>query len=271
MQINPSHESVNIPWRSKLRQVTVKTAPARGVSGAVGYAPEPMWARRLIVVVLVAALPFALGACGGSSPHGLAAKSPEAIVAAATHAIEQVRSVRVSGSVNDASAKDEIRFDLDLVSGRGAIGSVSEHGLAFRLVTLGNTAYVKATPAFWQQFGGTGVAAQLHGRWLRAPADRGDFASFASLTNVHELLARLLAGHGALTKGATSVIDGRRVIAVHDASRQGTLYVATSGPPYPVRIENGSSDGGQIDFGRFDAPVRLRAPAQSVSIFSLRE
>ena len=228
-----------------------------------------MRARRLIVIVLAAVVPVVLSACGGGL-HGVAAKDPEAIVSAATKAIEGVRSVEVYGSVNDASPRDEIRFDLHLVNGRGAVGSLSEHGLAFRLVTIGKLAYVKATPAFWDQFGGASVAAQLHGRWLRAPADRGDFASFASLTNVDKLIAGLLAGHGALTKGTTSTVDGRGVIAVHDASRQGSLYVATSGPAYPVRIENESSDRGQIDFRRFDAPVTLRAPAQSVSIFSLQ-
>jgi hypothetical protein len=221
-----------------------------------------------MVIVLATVVPVALSACGGGL-HGVAAKTPEAIVAAATKAIEGVRSVEVYGSVNDASPRDEIRFDLHLVNGRGATGSLSEHGLAFQLVTIGKVAYLKATPAFWDQFGGASVAAQLHGRWLRAPADHGDFASFASLTDVHKLIAGLLAGHGALTKGTTSTVDGRGVIAVHDASRQGSLYVATSGPAYPIRIENESSDRGHIDFRSFDAPVTLRAPAHSVSIFSL--
>jgi hypothetical protein len=223
-----------------------------------------------MMIVIAAVVTVELSACGGGSLHGVAAKDPEAIVAAATKAIEGVRSVEVYGSVNQASARDEIRFDLHLLNGRGATGSLSEHGLAFRLVTIGKVAYVKGSPAFWDQFGGASVAAQLHGRWLRAPADRGDFASFASLTDVHQLIAGLLAGHGALTKGTPSTVDGRGVIAVHDASRQGSLYVATSGPAYPVRIQDESSDSGQIDFRNFDAPVTLRAPAQSVSIFSLQ-
>lgn len=229
-----------------------------------------MRARRFIVIVLAAVAPALLSACGGSSHHGLAGKDPQAIVAAATRAIDGVRSVRVSGRVNAASPKDEIRFDLHLLNGHGATGSLSEHGFALHLVTLGNVVYVKGTPAFWLQFGGTNVAAQLRGHWLRAPADHGDFAGFASLTHPGALIARLLAGHGALTRGSTRTVDGRRVVAVHDASRQGTLYVATTEPAYPIRIENGSSDGGQIDFGRFNAPVRVRAPAHSVSIFSLQ-
>jgi hypothetical protein len=229
-----------------------------------------MRAPRFIAIALVAILPALLCACGGSGPHGLAARNPQAIVAASTQAIERVHSVRVAGSVNDASPRDEIRFELSLVNGRGAVGSLSEHGLAFRLVTLGNVAYVYGTPAFWQQFGGAAAAAQLQGRWLRAPAGHGAFASFAALTDVHRLLASLLSGHGALTRGTTSTVDGHHVVAVHDASRQGTLYVATSGPAYPIRIVNGSSDGGRIDFSHFDAPVALRAPARSVSILHLR-
>jgi hypothetical protein len=229
-----------------------------------------MRARRFIAIVVAATVAAVVSACGGSSPPGIAAESPEAIVAAATRAIDAVRSVHVTGSVNDASPKDEIRFDLRLVNGRGAAGSLSEHGLGFRLVTLGDTAYVNGTPAFWQRLGGGAVAAQLRGRWLRAPADHGDFASLAPLTRVHTLLSALLKGHGALSRGATSVVDGRRVIAVHDESRQGTLYVATAPPHYPVRIDNGSTDRGRIDFGGYDAPVTLRAPAHSVSIFALR-
>ncbi len=223
-----------------------------------------------MVIVLAAVVSVALSACGGGGLHGVAAKDPEAIVAAAAKAIETVHSVEVYGSVNEASPRDEIRFDLHLVNGRGATGSLSEHGLGFQLVTIGNVAYVKATPAFWDQFGGAAVAVQLRGRWLRAPANRGDFASFAALTDVHKLIGGLLAGHGALTKGITGTVDGHGVIAVHDASRQGTLYVATSGPAYPIRIENQSSDRGHVDFRRFDAPVTLHAPAHSVSILALR-
>jgi hypothetical protein len=229
-----------------------------------------MRARRFIAIGLVALVPAGLSACGGTSPHGLAAKDPQAIVVAATRAIDQVRSVRVSGTVNEGSHGDEIRFDLRLLRGRGATGTVAERGLAFRLVTLGAVAYVKGTPAFWREFGRANVASQLHGRWLRAPADHGDFASLASLTRAGALVARLLAGHGALSKGTTSTVDGRRVVAVHDASRQGTLYVATSGPSYPIRIVNDSSDGARIDFSRFDAPVRLRAPDHAVSVLSLQ-
>jgi hypothetical protein len=59
------------------------------------------------------------------------------------------------------------------------------------------------------------------------------------------------------------------VIALQDTSRHGTLYVATHGPPYPVRIADTGSAGGQLDFGAFNATVTLTPPAHSVDISTL--
>jgi len=223
-----------------------------------------------IAAAMVSAV--AVAACGGSGPptRGIASQTPNQIVARATHAIDRVSSVKVSGSVGDGSAANTITLDLNLVGGRGATGSMSEHGLSFRLVAVGGEAYVSGSTAFWKQFGGPSVASRLHGHWLRGPTSSGEFSSFRSLTDIHRLLAHLLTGHGALTKGATTTIDGRRVIALHDASKQGTLYVAITGTPYPIRIANGSATGGRIDFSNFNRPVSLKAPASSIDITSLK-
>jgi hypothetical protein len=179
---------------------------------------------------LAALLALAVAACGssGASDNRLASKSASEIVARATRAIDAVDSVRVIGSVSDGAGPSAIKLDLNLVSGKGATGSMSQNGLGFRLVSVGDEAYINGSPGFWKQFGGSAAVRQLRGRWLRAPADRGEFASFHSLTDLRTLLAGLLGGHGALTKGSTATIDGRKVVAVKDASRNGTLYV--SGP-----------------------------------------
>jgi hypothetical protein len=59
------------------------------------------------------------------------------------------------------------------------------------------------------------------------------------------------------------------VIALHDTSEDGTLYVATTGPPYPIRIQNSGSRGGELNFGDFDATVALTPPKSSVDISDL--
>ncbi len=228
-----------------------------------------MRVQRLIGCAPAAIVALTVAACGSSGPGGIAARAPNVIVTRATQAIDAVHSVRVSGVISDGSAKHPIRLDLQLVNGRGATGSLSENGASFRLITVGGESYVNGSPAFWRQFGGSGVATQLQGKWLRASASTGDFASLASLTQVHKLLAALLTGHGALVRGGTSTLAGHRVIALHDTSAHGTLYVATTGAPYPIRIQDSGSHGGELDFSDFNAPVALAAPKSSVDIADL--
>ena len=213
---------------------------------------------------------LAIAACGSGSGNGVASKSPDQIIAASTRAIDAVHSVRVSGSVADG-AKDTIELDLHLVSGKGATGSMAENGLSFKLITVNDTAYIDGSPSFWKQFAGGAAAQLLPGKWLKAPANRGDFASFSSLGDLKTLVSGLLTGHGALTKGGESTVAGRRVVALHDPSKHGTLYVAVTGPPYPIRIVNTGSGGGQIDFSAFDQPVSLAAPAHSIDIDALKK
>lgn len=233
-----------------------------------------MRARRFLFAALAGLVALALAACGasggsgGGAPNGMAAKSADQIVAAATAAIERVQTVRVTGAVPASSSSSTIHMDLRLVSGKGAIGSMAENGLSFKLITVGGEAYVNGTPSFWKQFGGASAVQLLQGHWLRAPSGSGDFASFSALTDLHRLLTALLTRHGALSKGAKTTLDGRPVIAVRDAARGGTLYVATTGKPYPLRISN-ASNGGQLTFSEFNQPVKLSAPADSIDVTKL--
>ncbi len=210
----------------------------------------------------------AISACGGSSDNGVAAKSPAAIVGAAVEATAGVRSVHVSGSI--VSGGSPIMLDLDLVAGKGGRGSMTANGLSFQLVAIGKVLYINAGPAFWRHFGGAAAAQLFKGKWLKASASSSDFASLASLTNVHGLFSKLLTSHRKLAKGATTTVNGQKVVAVNDATKKGTLYVATTGKPYPVEIMGGGAKGGQIVFDRFNESVSLTAPANSIDISQLQ-
>jgi hypothetical protein len=222
---------------------------------------------RLVIAGFVAlAVAGAVSACGGSSDNGVASKSPDAIVSAASAAIEAAQTVHISGSV--ASGNTPVTLDLSLVSGKGATGSMSESGLSFQIVALDQTVYINGSPAFWSHFGGSAAAALLTGRWLKAP-ETGQFASLAEVTDLKRLIGGLLASHGTLTKGPTTTINGRKVIAVSDATQGGTLYVATTGKPYPIQISKPGSQGGQLAFDRFNEPVSLTAPPNAIDISQL--
>jgi hypothetical protein len=217
--------------------------------------------------VLVALAVAACGSSGGSSSNGIASKSPDQIVAAATNAVSNASSVHVSGSVPNAG--QQITLDLSLVNGKGGKGSMSQSGLSFQIVSLDQEVYINGSTAFWNKFGGATAAQLLSGKWLKAPAT-GQLASLSTLTNSHKLFNQLLSSHGKLSKGKPTTIQGQSVIPVTDTTNGGTLYVATSGTAYPVEIVKPGTDGGHISFDGFNQPVSLSAPANAIDISQLK-
>lgn len=175
-------------------------------------------------------------------------------------------SVHVSGSL--LSGGSPITLDLTLVAGKGGGGQMAQSGLSFKLVELNQVVYINGSDAFWRRIGGSPAVQLFHGKWLRAPAN-GQFASIASLTNVQTLFNRLLSSHGTLAKGSTSTVVGQKAVAVNDTTKGGTLYVATTGKPYPVQISEKGSQGGRIAFDRYNQSVALTAPANAIDISKL--
>ncbi|MEA2197176.1 MAG: hypothetical protein QOJ25_1227 [Solirubrobacteraceae bacterium] len=205
----------------------------------------------------------AVSACGGASGNGVASKAPGAIVTSALAAVDNAKSAHISGRI--VSASSPIRLDLDLVSGQGGKGSMSEGGLGFKIVVLKHEIYINGSPAFWTHFGGAAAAQVFQGKWLKAPAS-GRFASLAHLTDLHTLLSTVLSTHGALTKVGTATVNGQSAVGIRDTTNGGTLYVATTGQPYPLEIRKGGTSGGRITLGNFDAPVSLTPPANAIDI-----
>jgi hypothetical protein len=223
--------------------------------------PAPAVAALALVAVLLAG-------CGGSSAgNGIAAKTPTQILAAATAAADSASSVHVTGSI--VSGGSPITLDLELVAGKGGRGQISEDGLSFNLIQVDGTAYISGSPAFYSHFGGPAAAQLLEGKWLKAPASSGSFSTLGSLTDLNQLLNTALSDHGALAKGPTTTIGGQPVLSVTDAAHGGTLYVATTGKPYPIEISKSGKTGGKISFGAWNAPVTLQAPKNSIDLSQL--
>jgi hypothetical protein len=237
-------------------KTTSKAAPSSGRARR----PAMRWASSLALLTIT----VALAACGGSSGNGVAAKQPAAIIGSAIQAIRTVDTVQLSGSLTQNALP--VSIDLKVASGRGASGVVSIDRLPVQLIEVGSTLYLNAGPSFWSRFG-SGVAAQaLGGKWLKAPTSTGGLAPFAALTDPGKLLAEIGADRGSLSKVATTTIDGQKVVGVHDGISQTTLYVATTGKPYPVAIVTGGTSHGQVRFERGTFNVSLTAPAGVVDL-----
>jgi hypothetical protein len=224
--------------------------------------------RKVLVTALCSVLlTVAVAACGGSSDNGVSSKSPSGIASAASGAVSNVNSVHVSGNV--ANGTSHFTLDLSLVNGKGGSGSMSQGGLSFRIVTVNQEVYINGSPSFWKAFAGASAAQVLSGKWLKAPAN-GQFASLAALTDVRQLFSQLLSTQGNLSKGKTTTVRGQKVIALNDKTG-GTLYVATTGKPYPIEIVKSSGNsGGKVDFDRFNQPVALTAPANAIDVSQLK-
>jgi hypothetical protein len=226
--------------------------------------------RSLISAGAVVLAAGAIAACGSSSPsgNGVAAKPANDILSSATNAIQSAKSVHVSGALS--SGGQSIKLDLNILSGQGAKGTMSQNGLSFQIIAAGKYVYINGSPGFWKQFGGAAAATLFQGKWLKAPSNSSDFASLSSLTNLHSLAQALLTGHGTLSKGSTTTVNGQKVISVTDTSKSSKLYVATTGKPYPVEIAKTGSGAQHVDFDHYNATVALTPPAKSIDVSQLQ-
>ena len=222
----------------------------------------------LLVALLIAAV---LAGCGGSSSssgNGVADKTPAEILAATKAASDTATSVHVAGSI--VSDKSPITLDMNLLAGKGGRGQLSESGLAFELIQVGGTVYIKGSPAFYKHIGGTAAAQLLQGKWLKAPSSDANFASLSQLTDLRQLVDQTLASHGSLKKSGTTTIAGQKVVGITDTTKGGTLYIATTGKPYPIEISKGGSGGGKITFDRWNSSVTLAAPKNAIDVTQLQ-
>jgi hypothetical protein len=227
--------------------------------------------RRAVGAVLACLALFALGlggGCGGSSSgNGVAAKAPEQILAASKAAADAASSAHVSGSI--VTAAGPIGLDLSLSSGGGR-GQLSLAGLGFELIQTGATIYIKGSAALYHHIAGAAAAQLLQGRWLKAPISAPEFASIASLTNLHGLVDATLADHGALKKLPPTRVDRQPVVGLRDAAIGETIYVATTGKPFPVQVVRSGSGGGTVNFDSWNVPVSIAPPANAIDLAQLR-
>jgi hypothetical protein len=212
-----------------------------------------------------------LAGCGGSSSssgNGVAAKSADEILQASKSAASSAVSVHIEGSI--VSGGKPISLNMELVAGKGGKGTIAQEGFSIDLIQVGGNVYIDGSDAFYKHVAGATAAQLLDGKWLKAPADSGELASLSSLTNLGKLIDSALANHGPLAKSPEKTISGQKSIGLNDTTKGGTLYVATTGSPYPIEILKTGSDGGKVTFDRWNKAVKLAAPADAIEISKLQ-
>ena len=215
----------------------------------------------------LAAAILLLAGCGGSSSSGEAQKSAAQILADTKATAQSATSVHYVGTINQNGSS--LHLDMQLVSGKGGMGTITIAGHKIDIVRIGQKVYFKGDEAFYRQYAGAAAAQLLAGKWIAAPSAAGNFASFTPLTDIGKLFG-LLNTTGAITKGAESAVDGQKVIAITSSKPgTGTLYVATTGKPYPVELAGPSSKSGSLHFSNWNGTVTLVAPKGAVDLSKL--
>ena len=202
-----------------------------------------------------------------ASPNGESSKTPAQILADVKAAVAKAKDCHVFGSGTSGGTK--LTLDLHLRRGKGGSGRISTGGLGFKIVRIGGKAYFQGDKAFLTHYAGS-VAAQLFlGKWFEASATKGDFATFTPLTSLVKLTDGILSGHGKLAVGPTTTIHGQPAIALIDTTKGGTLYIAATGPPYPLELVPGKGNTGSITFQSWNKKISLAAPKHSINYAKL--
>jgi hypothetical protein len=216
--------------------------------------------RRLLVGLAVV---VGFAGCGGSSSNGEAKKSAEQVVADAQKAAVGASSVHVTGHITDNGTP--LAIDLTLLKGKKGKGNLSEQGLKFDVIRVGDTVYIRGSDAFLKQFAGADAAALLHGKWLKGSATKSQFAALAPLTDESQLFKAALGQHGKLTNKGETTFQGQKVVEIVDTTQGGKLYVAAAGDPLPVALR-GSKQQGSVNFSDWNAHATVEAPKGAVDL-----
>jgi hypothetical protein len=229
--------------------------------------------RRLALALALAllALGSILAGCGGSSSsgNGVESKSAAQILEAAKVAASKAASVHIAGTIS--SGGKPISLNMELLAGKGGKGTISQEGFTIRLIQTGGAVYINGSAAFYTHVGGAAAAQLLQGKWLKAPANSGELASLAELTNLSKLIETALSGHGTLAKGHTATIEGQKAIGLVDTTKGGTLYVASTGTAYPLEIVKSGKESGKVVLDHWNKPVTLSVPAGAIDISKLQK
>ncbi len=236
---------------------------------------------RIALACSFAAIAVLLVGCGGSKStsstttsgtttapdNGVSAKSADEIVAAMQTAVSTATSVHIVGA--GTSGGSSISLNLKLVRGKGGTGHIALGGLGFDIIRIGQKVYINASKNFLLHYAGSS-AASLSGRWFFVSESTKGLGSLGSLTNIEALINQILASHGTLAKGDTTTIGGQPAIAIKDTKNGGVLYIATTGPAYPLELTPGKNNGtGVIKFTSWDQPIALKAPAHPLDYSKL--
>ncbi|MES5822000.1 hypothetical protein [Streptomyces sp. RG80] len=196
----------------------------------------------------------------------------------AVEATTGASSLRMKGDVPDGGSDGSggtIKIDMALNKQGECAGTMSVGGQGKAdLIKVGDTVYMKYDEAFLRaQSKGekksdvdAGVAL-LAGKWTKMSAKGEDAKDIASFCDLDTVLGEADDADSDASRGKATTVDGTPAITLHerDGKDRYTLYVATEGKPYLLRVDSASaSDPGTLTFSEYDKPVPAQKPSGEI-------
>jgi len=193
----------------------------------------------------------------------------------AVKATTGANSLRMKGDVPDDEDGGTIGIDMALNKKGECAGTMSMAGQGKAdLIKTGDTVYMKYDEAFLRAQGKgqsksetDGVVELLAGKWTKMSATGSDAKDIAGFCDLDSVLADAKNVNSDATRGKTTTIDGTPAIVLHekDGKDRYTLYVATQGKPYLLRVDSTSAkDPGTLTFSEYEKPVPAEKPAGKI-------
>lgn len=216
--------------------------------------------------------------------NGEAGKPAGQIVADAAAALRRAHGYVMQGAI--VADRQRIRLRIAVASRSDLEVGFSADRASVEIIALPGGSYIRGNRVFWAaHLGSRGVA--LSGHWVEAePSSARALTSSLGPFAPATLSRCLTEDHGTLSVAGKTIIGGRPAVIVRDAGNApgaspGTLAVATSGEPYPLRVTATGRQraGGLIDvcndgkagtahgslmFSRFGAVKPISPPANAI-------
>lgn len=214
--------------------------------------------RVYLAVAAVFVLAFTSDCGGDDQMNGLEKKTAAQVQQDAAAALGAAKTVHVAGT--RLSEGKPVRLDLRLQDGL-ATGVVTLTDTQAEFARDGDDFYLKGDQRAWQALLAPPAVDGFTGRWVKLRTEQVT----VEIVSIESLVAQLTDNAWLLEpKVERTALDGRNVVVLsqHNGSR---LYVASTGPAYPVRMEDKKPNGWEIGFAEHGADFHLTVPSNALS------
>jgi hypothetical protein len=192
-------------------------------------------------------------------PNGLEAKTAAEVQRAAAATLKNAKSVHVTVT----GPNQPLRLDLR-IQGNATTGTIGMGTVSYQVTSIGGDTWIKGDQRALRALGiSAAVGSRVAGHWFKAPGRQASGMAGFSLDSLAGGVGRN--DTPLKSKVGTATLDGRKVLVV--SQRNGAkLYVAATGPAFPLRTDEKAPGSGQVRFSEFGVDFRINAPADVVDL-----